>query len=121
MNCTPARELPEGRHLVRVFPQSLRGEAGEVVGCWVIPSGWYYTDAGRARISAAVDVWQGRIEVLQSRLDAMGPRIEALQSSAEVPPLVPCGSPEHDPSSFATAALCLAVGYVLGFFSRRRA
>lgn len=104
MDCTPARELPEGRHLVRVLPQSLHAEVGSEVACWAVPSGWYYTDAGRARISAAVDVWQKRLEDVELKLSAL---------KAPAPLAAP---PRPEPASAGWALLsALALGFLLGF------
>lgn len=81
-------------------------------GCFVLAPGWYYSDEGRSRIAAAVDRWQ-------TRLDEMQYRIDSLQHAQTSTPH-PCpAAPEHDAGSFAASALCLAVGFVLGRYSRR--
>lgn len=108
MPCASAQELPEGRHLIRVLPQALTAEVGPEGGCWRVPSGWYYTDIGRSRVSAAVDVWQSRVVEMEAK-------VEALEVAIARPPVRhPQTQPGHDPASFATASVCLGIGFLLG-------
>lgn len=108
MDCTPARALPEGRHLVRVLPQPLHAKVGPDEGCWVVPPGWYYTDEGRARISAAVDVWQTRLESVERQL-----------STLKAPPAREQPPTPRPPDAWAILS-ALALGFLLGFALGRR-
>jgi len=115
----PAAELPQkfqGARL-RYGVGFLEREDG-LSGCFVLSSGWYYSDVGRARIAAAVEKWQGDLEAMQRRLDSMQARIE----TARPAPSHRCPAPpEHDPASFATAAMFLGLGFLLGRVFPRRA
>lgn len=90
-------------------------EDGRPVGEVALPPGWYFTEAGHARVWSAVDLWQNRLNDMQQRLDTMQARIE---TSRPVPHK--CPEPEHDPASFATASVCLGIGFLIGRAFPRR-
>lgn len=76
--------------------------------CFSLPSGWYYSDAGRARIATTVEGWQ-------VRLDAMQARLEALQQ----PPSVTDSTPSSpSPWPLCVLASC-ALGFAVGRFTHR--
>lgn len=121
MNCpAPSAILPEQFQGARlVYGVGFLQREDGLSGCFVLAPGWYYSDEGRARIAAAVDRWQTRLDDMQSRLDSMQTRVEAARPLAPTPHRCPV-PPEHDAASFWTAGLCLTVGFVLGRLSRQR-
>jgi hypothetical protein len=79
-------------------------------GCFYLPSGWYYSDAGRQRIVDTVERWQVQLEALQSRVDAL----VAVRTTSAPPPSLP-----HLPV-FAALVLGLLLGFALGRLTRRK-
>lgn len=96
---------------MRVLPQALRGEVGPEDGCWNVPPGWYYTDTGRARVAAGVDVWSTQAASLEAKVRAL--------ELALLPPPAPPPSLPYLPVS-AALVLGLLFGFVLGRLTRRK-
>jgi hypothetical protein len=122
MHCpNPAPLPPEKFHGAQVvYGVGLLKNGDGLSGCFVLAPGWYYSETGRARIAEAVDRWQGRIEEMQLRLDSMQARIESARPVQSPPHRCPTPT-EHDAPAFATASVCLGLGFILGRLFPHRA
>ncbi len=107
--------LPEGVQAVRISSGTALAslEEGAPLGYVLLPPGWYFTEAGHARLWAAVDTWQSSIKALQVRLDAMQPRVTNLHCPPPPPP------PPH-PHCGVEALGAFVLGAVFGRFLLRR-
>jgi len=105
----PSATLPENFQGARLREGVAHLERPDgATGCFYLPPGWYYSDAGRARIAAAVERWQVRLDEMQARLDSL--------SSAPTIPAMPHDS--HLACSLAALA-CLVLGFAVGRFASR--
>lgn len=112
MDCaTPSAALPPGFHgaRLRAGVAHLERPDGQR-GCFSLPPGWYYSDEGRARIAAAVDSWQVRLDDMEAQLSTL--RIAARQP------------PAHAAHGAQEIVLAMLAGAALGavicrFFTRR--
>ena len=111
MTCpTPHTSLPENFQGARlVYGVGWLERTNGDGGCFTLPSGWYYSDAGRARIAATVDRWQDRVDDLQARMDAMHARIESRIATQR-----PASPPHHCPPEYPHPAPSVLLGFVVG-------